>query len=125
MPEEILNQSTPDTPRSAVTTKLRASQEARVIGIRLHTADVALGRVTDQPWATLTPLEKCAFDRRGALAIATGEQALLDRAIEDAAVALRLRMNPAIVPDIETARALATAAVSVWIASMSGQKGRL
>ena len=119
MPDIILDQSTTDATRSPVTTKLKASQEARVIGIRLHTADVALGRVPDQPWSTLTPLEKFAYDQRGALAIATGEQALLDQAIEDAAVTLRLRFSPALVPSMEVARALARSVAGTWITSMS------
>lgn len=119
MPDIILDQSTSDAPRSTVTTKLRASQEARVIGIRLHTADVALGRVTDQPWASLTPSEKASYDGRGALAVHTGDVATLDRAIEDAALALRLRFNPEIVTSMDLARALARRVISTWMTSMS------
>ena len=121
----VTETSSASSARSQVTAQLHASKEARGVGIRLHLADVQLARVTDQPWSALTAHEKTAYDGRGALAVNTGNVDALERALEDAALALRLRMNPAIVPDIETARALATAAVSVWIASMSGQKGRL
>lgn len=88
-----------------------------------HAADVLLGRISAVPFHQLpVPLQALARDR-AAVALNLGDVALLERAIEQTAVRLRLAL-PEIAFDMVVARALATTAIGTWVSFMSGARRR-
>ena len=71
----------------------RAHVAAKELGIKLHAADVMLGRVPDRQWAQVPTDERDVYIQRGALALRLTDQVKVQIAVNEATQAVFARLE--------------------------------
>lgn len=78
--------------RSRVQAQWRLAREATEIAIRLHLADVTLGRVPEREWRHVSLSEREIYLERAAFALMLGDPIKLRVAVVDVAAKMRARL---------------------------------
>lgn len=124
-PTQAASARPPVVPRlaDAFDQQARATLAVEALAEAVHKADRELAGIGPLPYALLSGPEKAVLRGRAAVALNLANADECARAIENAAVRLRLDHEIYAV-HIDVARQLANDAIAVWLSWMTGARGR-